>query len=240
MICLTFDTDYMSAVDMEKFLKYYLFPGKGTFFLWKNLDGVNWGEHEIEPHPYLSQTKPWLLELNDLVQSLKIAPKGIRTHSCVYSQAFGVQLKQQGYQYVSMSTPLLQQNLYPYRHPWGIWELPIYYMDNMDFCMPRNWPDVKYSPFDQNIINQALFGKGLYVFDFHPLHIILNTRTFDDYESVKSELISAKKSPFECQDLFKGRGTRTFFQELCSSMESISTSSVTCLDALNKYENSKI
>jgi hypothetical protein len=232
VICLTFDTDYMSAVDMQRFLKDYLFPGQGTFFLWKALDGVDWEGHEIEPHPYLSQTKAWSVELSDLVESLAIKPKGIRTHSCTYSQTFGVHLKNSGYEYMSIATPLLQQNLFPYRHPWGVWELPIYYMDNMDFCMSRNWTNLEYAPFDRNIIKKALSGEGLYVFDFHPLHIILNTRSFDDYESVKRGIISGEKSPFDYQDFFQGRGTRTFFQELCMEMHSLGVSSVTCLDAI--------
>jgi hypothetical protein len=235
MICLTFDTDYMLESDMEKFLRRFPIFGQATFFLWKPFSGVTWGNHELEPHPYLSQTRDWSYDTEELVKKLNIKPQGMRSHSCVYSHVFGVYLKKHDYVYTSMTTPLLQNNLCPYRHPWGIWELPIYYMDNMDFCMNQNWIDLDHIAFDVNIINRAIQGDSLYVFDFHPLHIILNTRTYEDYSLVRDEIVEKGNSPFNYS--FDGRGTRTFFLELCQAMLDCGKPSLTCLEALKQFES---
>jgi hypothetical protein len=235
MICITFDTDYMLESDMKRFLETFPIPGKATFFLWKPFKAIEWGKHELEPHPYLSQTREWADEVKTLVHNLKIEPRGMRSHSCVYSHTFGVYLKKQNYIYTTMTTPLFQDNLYPYRHSWGIWELPIFYMDNMDFCMVNNWPELNHIPFDTSIINKAIQGQSLYVFDFHPLHIILNTRTYEDYALVRDKIVKEGESPFNYS--FEGRGTRTFFEELCQAMLNFDNLSFTCLDALRKFDH---
>ncbi|MCC5635732.1 hypothetical protein LC593_07670 [Nostoc sp. CHAB 5844] len=224
----------MLESDMRQFLEKFPIYGEATFFLWKSFENINWGKHELEPHPYISETRKWSDEVETLVNSLQINPQGMRSHSCFYSHTFGVYLKKHNYLYTTMTTPLLQDNLYPYRQPWGIWELPIYYMDNMDFCMPLNWLKINYIPFDANIISKAIKGKSLYVFDFHPLHIILNTRTYNDYSLVRDEIVKEGKSPFNYS--FEGRGTRTFFEELCQAMLNFKNPSLTCLDALKQFE----
>ena len=91
MICLTFDTDYMTGPDMQEFLGRFPIPGRATFFLWRAAKDVAWGEHEIEPHPAFS-TADWQNELDRHVRELGIRPLGIRTHSCAYSHMLGIWL----------------------------------------------------------------------------------------------------------------------------------------------------
>jgi hypothetical protein len=231
MICLTFDTDWMNSESMRRFIEDFPFPGKGTFFLWQEMSQVNWGIHEIEPHPIFSEGHTWEEDIDKIEKQLYILPKGMRTHSCVYSHMLGIELKRRGYLYSSVTTPLFQDNLFPYRQPWGIWELPIYYMDNMDYCLAENWPALNHRPFNPKIIDLAIQGEALYVFDFHPLHIVLNTPNLKAYQSVRKDIVNNTKSPFDL--VFPGEGARTFFLELCKAMARCNKESLTCLEVLD-------
>jgi hypothetical protein len=144
-----------------------------------------------------------------------------------------VELAKQGYLYSSMVTLLYETNLKPYKHPWGLWEMPIYYMDNCDFCTPLNWPGSGHHPFHQDVIRKAVAEPGLYVFDLHPLHIILNTRTYNDYLAVREAVRSGKTSVFDLA--FAGYGTRAFFLDLCKEMEQCGLRSYGCAETLRTY-----
>lgn len=234
MICLSFDTDYMTPQSIETFFSKTPIPGKGTFFLWKPFPRTNWAGHEIQPHPYVDDLTKFGSNLDSFVESLHmpLRPQGVRTHSCVMSHMVGIDLGKRGYKYASMSSPLFQTGLTPYRHPWGIWEMPIYYMDNMDFCMPENWPALGHEPFSPSLIERALSNEGLYVFDFHPLHIALNTTSYDGYQNVKAA-IARGEDPHDLR--MPGRGVAIYFQELCEAMDKAGVASEGLGDALDSY-----
>lgn len=233
MLCLTFDTDWMGNQEMEKFLVRFPFPGKGTFFLHQHLPSLHTTGHELCPHPFINDLGNWQQGLAALAKTLPKPAAGVRPHSCVFSHMVGIGLQSMGYSYVSQATNLYEEGLTPFRHPWGIWEMPIYYMDNMDFWMVKNWPDINHVPFDKDIIRRAVSGNDLYVFDFHPLHIALNTRSHEDYVKVKDDIVQGKASPFDLR--FPGRGTATFFEELCEEMERHKVVSHTCSEALTYF-----
>lgn len=230
MICLTFDTDWMSNSAMEQFLREFPIPGEATFFLHDAIPSLLRTDHEICPHPFINDFAHWQHTLETLTAKLPRRPLGVRPHSCVFSHAVGVGLNDMGFRYVSQASALYQTGIVPTRHPWGIWEMPIYYMDNMDFWTTKNWPDIEHKPFSQNVIDAALEQEGLFVFDFHPLHIALNTRNHTDYGDVKDKIIQDRISPFELA--FSGRGTRTFFLELCSAIQHFGHRSMGCWSAL--------
>lgn len=234
MICLSFDTDYMTTQSIETFFLKTPIPGKGTFFLWKPFPNTDWGQHEIQPHPYVDDLTNFGGNLDKFVASLEMAqaPQGIRAHSCVTSHMVGIDLGKRGYKYASMSSPLFETGIRPYRHPWGIWEMPIYYMDNMDFCMPENWPDLGHKPFSPELIKRALSTDDLFVFDFHPLHIALNTTSYDGYQSVKAA-IARGEDPHDLR--MAGRGVAVYFQELCEAMDKAGSVSQGLGDALDAY-----
>jgi hypothetical protein len=147
----------------------------------------------------------------------------------------GIRFAQLGYEYVSQATSLYQPGMMPFRHPWGLWELPIYYMDSMDLCMGDNWPEIKHTPFREAVITPALNAPELYVFDFHPIHLALNTSSHADYSCVKQAIIDGEASPFELAG--KGRGARTLFDELCQAMSAAGERSYSCSEALDYYKN---
>lgn len=222
----------MTPESMREFLSHYsgVLRGRCTFFVHDQFPELFSTLHEICAHPFIGDLTDWERDLRRLAEFLPEAPKGVRPHSCVFSHMIGVGLKALGYTYVSQAQNLYQTDLRPFRHPWGIWELPIYYMDNMDFWMGRNWPSLGHQPFSESVIDKAVSGKALFVFDLHPIHIALNTRSPDDYSSVKEEIIKDGTSPFQLR--FPGEGAGHFFEKLCDRMRAADVVSLSCSDAL--------
>jgi hypothetical protein len=235
VISITFDTDHMTQESLSRFLGEYVskMPGCGTFFAHSNFPELLATKHETCPHPFISDLNRWDDDLSRLEEFLPTKPRGTRPHSCVFSHMVGIGLKERGYSYVSQAQNLYATNLVPFRHPWGIWELPIYYMDNMDFWMCKNWPDFSHEPFGQDIIENAVQGDGLYVFDIHPLHVALNTRSHEDYVAVKDLIVTKGQSPFD--HAYEGNGTRNFFERLCARMREKGLRSYTCSEVLEAY-----
>lgn len=233
MICLTFDTDWMTESGMSRFLNEFPFPGQGTFFAHEAFKCLTDSVHEVSPHPFISNLGDWQQDLKSLSDTLGKPVRGVRAHSCVFSHTIGVGLSELGFEYVSQANNLFQDGLHPFRHPWGVWELPIYYMDNMDFWTTRNWPQLNHVPFLSKLIQRAVAGDDLYVFDFHPLHVALNSRTPEDYQSVKNKITRDGISPFDLT--YPGRGVRAFFNELCQEMRDAENVSLTCSQALDRW-----
>jgi hypothetical protein len=231
MICLTFDTDWMTEPALRRFLDEFPIPGRATFFCHQPFDCLAASGHELCPHPFITDLNSWRSELEQLTERVNPKARGVRAHSCVFSHVMAVGLHDMGMEYVSQASQLYQDGIAPFRHPWGIWELPIYYMDNMDFWTPGNWPGRNHQPFAADWIRRAVHGTSLYVLDFHPVHIALNTRSPQDYTQVKSRIVDDGVSPFDLT--FPGRGARQFFQELCAEMNAAGVRSVGCGEAID-------
>lgn len=228
MIALTFDTDYLSAEDLERFVDEFPIPGRGTFFLWKPYAGLSLGDHELGIHPYFQDRVPWNETLDEFIGALGSRTTSCRAHSCAYSHMLGIALAKRGFSVVSQATYLFRSGLTAYRQPWGLWELPIYYMESMDFTFSHNWPDLAHEAFDPRLIARSLGEPGLFVYDFHPLHVILNTSSYAQYQAVREELVSGRRSAFETR--FAGRGARDFYLELVEQMDAQGQESVACCE----------
>jgi len=88
-------------------------------------------------------------------------------------------------------------------------------------------------PLSDWILKKALNDDSLYIFDLHPLHIALNTRSYDDYKAVKDKIINERISPFNLN--YEGRGVRSFFEELCAEINKKGQRSYTCTEALEYF-----
>jgi hypothetical protein len=139
-------------------------------------------------------------------------------------------MQQLGFRAVSQATPLFASGLKPYRHPWGIWELPIYYMESMDMTFESNWPAGSHRCFDADVIERAVGEEGLFLFAFHPLHLALNTPSFARYQSVKPRVVEGGLSPFATA--FAGPGARSFYERLVQRMQDCHLVSRSCSEAL--------
>ncbi len=229
MIVLTFDTDHVREADLARFLSEFPLPGRGTFFLDRRYPNIDFGEHEVGLHPVLADRDDWRATLSGLLAETPHAGHVIRPHSCTYSHMLGVMLAELGVRAISQTTPLFTRGLRPYRHPWGLWELPIYYMDSMDMTFPHNWPAVSHAPFDTDVIKASTNDDALYVYDFHPVHIMLNTPSFAHYQAVKPRVL-AGESPTNLAA--KGHGARWFYEELIKEMNRSRMTSTGCRAAI--------
>jgi hypothetical protein len=232
MICLTFDTDWMQPDDLQRFLDEYPFAGSGTFFLHRpyTLDGLR--GHELCPHPFPVAPDQWKTSIGRLLDELRIAPTGVRTHSAIHSHVLEMVLYELGFRYTSNTSRLFLNDTAPVRLAWGCWEMPIYYMDNLDLTTAKYWPGVSHQPLAPGLLAQAVAGQGLYVFDFHPLHVCLNTPSLEYYLSRQAQL-KAGQSPFALR--CEGRGVATYFQELCGLMQAQGMASVSLSWALDRF-----
>ena len=176
MIAITFDTDHLSNESMGVFLGSFEFPGSVTFFCTKRyqvLREEQYHPHEITIHPVFPPASDWETITRSLAEEVGCPKTGVRPHSCACSQQYMVYLASQGYLYVSVATNLFQECLNPYYLPWGVWELPVYYMDNMDFVLAERRSE--HRPFAPEVIHRAVSSEMLFVFDFHPIHMLRNT-----------------------------------------------------------------
>ena len=145
-------------------------------FLHPALSGARGYVHEVAPHPFLDAGTDWQQEFALRRQQFPDAVSW-RSHACIFSHRIGARLNNSGYRYVSVFDELGVTGLQPNRLSWGLWHLPIYYMDSLELGRAQYQADPDSRPFDDRYIERATTIPGLYVFDFHPFHLFLNTRT---------------------------------------------------------------
>jgi hypothetical protein len=214
VIYLTFDTDHLTDERMSAFLARFMIPGDATFFCTQRflaLEKEQHSRHEIGLHPFLESSIDWIDTLRQLRENWpsSVQIDGIRSHSCVFSQRFGVNLHAHGYKYVSHMTPPPGTIISPFRYPWGIIEVPICYMDNMDLAYPNILRS--HTPLNEAFLVEAISSDLPFVFDFHPLHILLNTTSPRAY---------AEWWAMGCPDDYtcEGVGVRSYFEKLTSML----------------------
>ena len=218
---------------MSRFLELYTIPGRATFFMHQPYAILHGTSHELEPHPFPVQPDAWTESIKSLVERLDIKPFGVRTHSCITSHMLEWALHGLGVRYTSNTTRIFELGIRPSRSPWGLWELPIYYMDNLDLSMATFWSTLEHQTFGRDALEKAAQTEGLYVFDFHPLHILLNTPNLEYYLE-RSPLLKAGASPFDHR--YKGQGVGTYFEELIQLMQATDNKSVALEDLVMQLD----
>jgi hypothetical protein len=233
VICLSFDTDHLDESRMEEFLATVPLPGEGTFFCTRRYASLG-PPHELCPHPVLEEGGDWKQELA-ITRSTFPDAVGWRSHSCIYSHLIAQRVAASDYLYASTQLDPLPPTR-PFREAWGLWHMPIFYMDNLDFSQSRFWPGVEHVPFAEEIIDRALADDGVYVFDFHPVHLLLNSTSAAAYFKRRDGFLAGERlDALRCD----GRGAGTFYGELCARMESDSVGSVRMRDALAAWLESE-
>ena len=90
--------------------------------------------------------------------------------------------------------------LKPWRHWSGIVKVPYFWEDDVRCLSPRNTP-----------IAELVARPGLKVFDFHPIHLFLNTETMDRYEAARPDFGDPRAL---LARRHAGAGTRNLLAEL--------------------------
>lgn len=232
MISLTFDTDHIDEARMVEFLSEVPVPGAGTFFCTQRFDVLEGTPHEVGPHPPLEPGTDWDRELKEWRAAFPEA-QGWRSHSCVFSHKLAEQLAGDGYRYLSTHDDFGRAGLVPHRHGWGIWHMPIFYMDTLDLFSSRFWPEGEVpARFSPGLIETALADDGVYVFDFHPIHLLLNSPS-PEYYLEQRDRFRAGDPIRELR--FEGHGVLSFYTSLCRRMEERGVASLSARDALERF-----
>lgn len=229
-IAITFDTDHMSQDGLAYFLEAVLPKNiTATFFCYQPFACLRGTAHEVAAHPYLAGSSDWLSTAKHLIHQIEddnqCEIKGLRPHSLMSSQNFIVQLNSIGLKYVSSISAHPDLDTDAFRYPWGPVEIPIRYMDNMDLWA-RDKAQQPVHCFSKSHIKNAVSCEGLYCFDFHPIHILLNTSVFNDYENWTREGRPELKS---CV-VGTGYGVRDFFLDVCDAIISAEQTVHLCKD----------
>ena len=228
MICLSFDTDHLDEARMAEFTAEVPLPGACTFFCTQRYEGLDPSAHELCAHPDLRPGVQWGEELDRARADFPDAV-GFRGHAAPSSHALSMELQSRGYEWTSAREEPGRPNVAPFREAWGIWHAPVFYMDNMDFSFADFWPGVEHTPFDRTLLETAVGGAGTYVFDFHPIHLLLNSRSAPAYLE-RREAFLAGEALSELR--FDGYGAWDFYGDLLALMTEAGESSVTISDAV--------
>ncbi|MBI5369036.1 MAG: hypothetical protein HZA54_18520 [Planctomycetes bacterium] len=236
MICLSFETDGCSDELIDEALRLSRpVPGRLTFFCASRYPGLTTGDWrgrrwELALSPAFASAPDPAAELDRLMREMPEAV-GLRARDGVAGHAVLRAVGARRLRYTSNTAPLFQAGLAPYPNPWGSWELPMYYMDDLDFVRPDHWPGAE-APFSPELLHRAVKMQGLYVFAFHPLHLALNTPGTAWHQANAA-------GPGDLDGLarraFPGRGVRTFFLELADLMQRSGSPSFTLAEALDLY-----
>ncbi len=154
--------------------------------------------------------------------------KGVRCHRLYFHSGLLACFHLAGLRYLSNDLRFLETGLRPHFDWSGMVRIPIYWEDDVHavyFGGPR----------DLNALN--LEKEGLKVFNFHPIHIYLNTSGLAEYQEIKNALVD---EPGARKHRRGGRGIRTLFLELLRRMEGEKSSTLAELaddfERGNRYE----
>jgi len=234
MISLSFDTDHIDDARMREFLDTVRIPGQGTFFCTQRYEAL--GEpHELGPHVRLEAGAKWEAEL-DAGREMFPDAVGFRAHGCVAGHWLSARVASRGYTYISSQDIFGTPSPGPFREAWGVWHVPIYYMETLDLAFAENWPDEPpHRPFSDELIDRAIGSDELCVFVFHPIHLLLNSESVEGYVARRKELLAGASSD---EARHRGTGARTFYDRLVDEMEAAEISSVTLAEVVRQAAGS--
>lgn len=210
-ICLTFDTDWLCDAFLETTIKILEeFDLSATFFatnessLLKSLDR---DRYEIALHPnFLNDKFEWRNDALHLLKEIYPEAVGTRSHCLTFSSRILPDLHALSIQYESNIFLFGQPYLFPVLRAKNFWSIPFFWSDDkyleLEYCFKK--PEF----FDLNEI-------GLKVYNFHPVHIFLNTDSPFRYEN--SRIAFNTKSMLDYVN--KSLGVRTIFIDLCRQIK---------------------
>ena len=136
---------------------------------------------------------------------LAIVPeaKCVRSHSTTQSSGLLDLFRRKGLTHECNSFIPVQSGIE--LKPWRLW--------SGITCVPYSWEDdvaCLYGPDNAMPMSRLVELAGIKVFDFHPVHIFLNTENIDRYEKTRA----LRRSPQQLSShRYEGEGTRTRFLE---------------------------
>ncbi len=180
-VCLTFDLDWAPDFVLED-LRQLLLPHHlpSTVFCTHESPAVraliSAPEYETAIHPNFLVDRPPELVLSESLA--RFPAKGVRNHVLYFHSRLLPLFHRQGIEYFSNDLLFLQPGLRPFFDWSGLLRLPIYWQDDVHCIYYRD-------QFRPELLH--LGQPGLKVLNFHPIHVFLNTRNFNDYGAAKPD-----------------------------------------------------
>lgn len=147
--------------------------------------------------------------LEVIARCISLVPeaRSIRSHSLTQSERLIDQFRYEGLTHISNLFIPYGSGMQP--KPFRLWERMI--------MVPHSWQDNVALKMNMGFPKNSDFSFGLHVFDFHPIHVFLNTENLERYERTRpfhqdpKELIKHR---------YEGYGTRNRFLELLTLAKS--------------------
>lgn len=170
---------------------------------------------EIGAHPnFMPGSTHGKTEDEVLAHVRRLVPeaKAIRTHGLIQSSNLLDKFLAYGFERdVSLLLP----------HATGLARNVIYNSEKPLLRIPYNWeddeemlrPDARWTP------EKILATNGLAVFDFHPVHVFLNSRSMDGYTKLKSVGLSKATEEFARSCVMQGDGPLTMLKALLEVLQ---------------------
>ncbi len=211
MIAISFDIEWAPDVVIEDTLDLLNTAGvQATFFATHAtsfFDGIH--GHEIGIHPNFLLTKDYRSEL-DRLMGLYPQAQGVRCHSYYQNTQILDLFVEHGLRYDSNLLMFCCQGIHAFQNWNGLVRVPVFWEDDVNCLVGDTWDPQMLSISDPD---------SLYVFDFHPIHVFLNTESMDRYEAAKSHCNYPKRLREFVNSESSGVGTRLFLKRLLTLMK---------------------
>jgi len=158
-------------------------------------------------NPYLKMDDGAICPHNTFTQIRKLGPeaKVLRSHSMTHSALWLDTYKKLGITHLSQYYMGGIDSIQPFRHINGIVEAPVYFADD-GYLYMESHKKLNNLDIDEIIKNPQSYLK---VYNFHPIHIALNSHQLEDYESTKLHhqdwelVLDLRNRSFGMRDLLK-------------------------------------
>ena len=206
---LTFDLDWADDFILDKTIEYLeKYNLKATFFVThksKLLNTLNKNKYEIALHPNFIKNKKISFEHFLYLKNIYPNAVGMRSHKLFFS---------------SELLPILERNKITYESNIFLFNhlnLSFVKRSKKIISIPFNWSDDKSIEL-QNSFTLKTFplknNQGLNIFNFHPIHIFLNSKSLSNYEKSKKYFNNQKLYNY----INKNNGIENLFLILCKEI----------------------
>lgn len=210
MIALTFDIDWAPDTVLADTLELVAEAGVPTTLFATHATPLLSGSQacEIALHPNFLRGGDPARVLDDIME-IHPEARGIRTHSFVQSTPILDLFARRGLAYDSSVLMFRCVGATPYRYWNGLARIPVFWEDDINFMAGGAW-----DPGDLGLTDT----ESLHVFDFHPVHVFLNTESMERYAAAKPHYHDAARLRDFMNPESTGTGARVFLKRLLNQI----------------------
>jgi hypothetical protein len=167
--------------------------------------------HEVGIHPnFLPVTTAEAAATLDRLMAAYPDAAGVRCHSYHQSSPILEMFVQRGLRYDSNLVMLGCRGLRPFRHWNGMTRLPVFWEDDVNCIVGGSWEPAELDLDEPD---------SLFIFDFHPVHVFLNTESLARYEAARPHYHDPGELRRHANPETSGIGTRVFLRRLLEQVD---------------------